>query len=150
MRMLTIFALLFAFLSTGGSAQASRTAVDSLIKDYRGIFIGTQKDAVRQKLGDPKNEFPEEDDFEISDNENVRIFYNPDKTVKAMVVTYSGNISGAPSPKDVVGEAIEPRPDGGMYKMVRVEEKGFWVSYVKIAGDSPSVIITVQSLPKAS
>lgn len=152
MRMLTIFALLFAFLAPFGTvpASAARPAFDSLIKEYRGIFIGTSKDAVRQKLGDPKNEFPEEDDFEISDNENVRIFYNPEKEVKAIVVTFSGNISGAPSPKDVVGEAIEPRPDGGMYKMVRAEEKGFWVSYVKIAGDAPSVIITVQSLPKAS
>jgi len=123
---------------------------DSVIKEYRGVFIGTERDEVRQKLGNPKDEFPAEDSFELSDTESVRVFYTDEKKVKAIVVTYAGKLETAPKPNDVVGEAIEARDDGGMYKMVRFEEKGFWVSYVKITGDNPQIIITVQALPKAT
>lgn len=125
-------------------------AFDAVIKEYRGVFLGTEREQVRQKLGGPKDEFPAEDIFEISENESVRVFYDDSKKVKAIVVTYSGKIDGAPKPNDVIGEGVEARPDGGMYKMVRFEDKGFWVSYVKVAGDNPSVIITVQSMPKST
>ena len=119
---------------------------DSIIQEYRGVFVGTDRDQVHQKLGKPKDASAGEDDFEISDAESVRVFYDDAKKVKALVITYSGKLDAAPKPNDVIGEPIEPRPDGGMYKMVRLEAKGFWVSYVKTAGDNPSVMITVQSL----
>lgn len=129
---------------------AQTVLADAVIKEYRGVFIGTEREQVRSKLGKPKDEYPAEDSFEISDNESVRVFYDDAKKVRAIVVTYSGKIDTAPKPNDVVGEPVEARPDGGMYKMVRFEDKGFWVSYVKIAGDTPSIIITVQSMPKGS
>jgi hypothetical protein len=129
---------------------AQTVLADAVIKEYRGVFIGTERDQVHSKLGKPKDEFKGEDNFEISENEVVRVFYDDVSKVKAIVVTYSGNIDAAPKPNDVVGEPVAARPDGGMYKMVRFENKGFWVSYVKIAGDSPSIIITVQSMPKGS
>lgn len=131
------------------SAFVAQARFDSIIKEYRGIFVGTDRNQVHQKLGTPKNEFSGEDNFEISADETVRVFYDDAKKVKAIVITYT-KLDAAPKPKDVIGESIEPRPDGGMYKMVRIEEKGFWVSYVKTAGDNPSVMITVQSLQKSS
>lgn len=132
------------------AAVIAQAHFDSIIKEYRGIFIGTDRDQVHQKLGKPKNEYSGEDDFDVSETESVRVFFDDAKKVKAIVITYSGNIDAAPKPKDVIGESIEPRPDGGMYKMVRVEEKGFWVSYVKTTGDAPSVMITVQALAKST
>ena len=132
------------------AAFVAQARFDSLIQEYRGIFVGTDRDQVHQKLGKPKDESAGEDDFEISADETVRVFYDDAKKVKAIVITYTGKLDAAPKPKDVIGESIEPRSDGGMYKMVRVEDKGFWVSYVKTAGDNPSVMITVQALPKSS
>lgn len=128
------------------SAIVAQAYINAVIKDYRGVFVGTDRDQVHQKLGKPKDESTGEDDFELSDTESARVFYDEAKKVKALVITYSGNVNAAPKPIDVIGEAIEPRPDGGMYKMVRFEDKGFWVSYVKTTGDNPSVMITVQSL----
>ena len=149
MRMIiSICALLLAF-APPSNAFSYNNLFDSVIKEYRGIFIGTPRETVHEKLGKPKEALADEDDFEISNNETARVFYTADKKVKAIVVTYSGNMSDAPKPVDVLGEPVEPRPDGGMYKMVRLEEKGFWVSYVKVAGDNPSVIITVQEFRKA-
>ena len=129
---------------------AQAAFADAVISEYRGIFIGTEREQVHSKLGKPKDEFKGEDNFEISENEVVRVFYDDAGKVKAIVITYSGKIDAAPKPNDVVGETVEPQPDGGMYKMVRFEDKGFWVSYVKIAGDTPSIIITVQSMPKGA
>lgn len=146
MRRISLILATVLLVVLSSSAQAS----DSVINDYRGVFLGTERDQVRQKLGGPEDEFPAEDIFKISNNESVRVFYDDAKKVKAIVVTYSGAIDSAPKPNDVLGEPVEARPDGGMYKLVRFEDKGFWVSYVKIAGDAPSVIITVQSLPKTS
>ena len=143
--LLTFLLTLLVTISIGAAA-----AFDSVITEYRGIFIGAERSQVHQKLGDPKNEFAGEDNFEFSDGESARVFYDDAKKVKAIVVTYTGKIDAAPKPNDVVGEPVEARPDGGMYKMVRLQDKGFWVSYVKVAGDTPSVIITVQSMPKSS
>ena len=123
--------------------------LDSLITEYRGIFIGDTRDEVHQKLGKPKHEYADEDNFELSESETARVFFDADKKVKAIVITYAGKIDAAPKPNNVVGEAIKPNADGGMYKMVRAQDKGFWVSYVKSSGDSPSVTITVQALPKS-
>ena len=124
-------------------------APDSLIAEYRGIFIGDTRDEVHQKLGKPEHEYADEDNFELSESESARVFYDADKKVKAIVVTYAGKIDAAPKPNEVLGEPVSAGPDGGMYKMVRAEDKGFWVSYVKSGGESPSVIITVQALRKA-
>jgi hypothetical protein len=142
--LLCLLALAFLFIPPSHAA-----AIDSLINEYRGIFIGATRDQVHEKLGSPKHEYADEDNFELSDIETARVFYDSDKKVKAIVVTYSGRIDSAPKPNVVVGEPLEARPDGGMYKMVRAQDKGFWVSYVKSAGDSPSVTITVQALPKS-
>jgi len=138
------------FLFLLASLLTQTVLADSIIKEYRGVFIGTERAQVHAKLGNPKNEFAGEDGFEISESESARVFYDDAKKVKAIVVTYSGKIDTAPKPNDIVGESVEAGPDGGMYKMVRVADKGFWVSYVKIAGDNPSIIITVQSMPKGS
>ncbi len=143
MRRLTPIGPVAILLLTALVAQAQ---INTLIKDYRGVFVGTERDQVHQKLGKPKDESAGEDDFELSDDETVRVFYDDAKKVKALVITYSGKLDTAPKPVDVIGETIEPRADGGMYKMVRVEDKGFWVSYVKTTGDNPSVMITVQAL----
>lgn len=145
--MVVISAIFTLFHLSAATAHAQKK---SGLNTYRGLEIGMTKDQAREKLGKVKDEFSDEDDFEISNNESARVFYTPDKTVKAMVITYSGKIETAPKPKAVVGEDIEAKPDGGMYKMVRFEDEGFWVSYVKTAGDNPSVIITLQQLPKQS
>ncbi|MEO5859755.1 MAG: hypothetical protein ABIR33_12485 [Pyrinomonadaceae bacterium] len=134
----TVILLLCAFFAHAHS--------DTVIKEYRGVFMGTDRAQVHEKLGKPKDESPVEDDFEFSEGESARVFYDNSKKVKAIVITYAGKPDKAPKPRDVIGEPIEPKPDGGMYKMVRFEEKGFWVSYVRTAGENASVMITVQAI----
>lgn len=117
---------------------------------YRSVTIGMAKDAVREKLGKPKNEFADEDDYEFGDNESARIFYTANSTVRAIVITYTGDLSKAPNPKSVVGEAVETTAEGNAYKMVRFPEAGYWASYLRVGGDKPSITITIHYLPKSS
>lgn len=145
MRKLFILSAVVLSLAFGALAAAAQKAE---FNAYRSVSIGMTRDETRDKLGKTKDEFPEEDSFEISDNENVRVFYNGDKKVKAMVITFSGKLDGVPAADAVLGEKVEQNADGGMFKMVRFPDKGFWISYLKTTGDQPTVIITLQEMPK--
>ncbi len=113
---------------------------------YRGIQIGTTADDVRAKLGKPEDESATEDYFEFSGDESARVLYDDNRLVRAISITYAGKLAGAPGAKDVLGSEVQARPDGGMYKMLQYPTEGFWVSYVKTAGDQPMVIITLQKM----
>ncbi len=113
---------------------------------YKGVMIGTTTDEARAKLGNPKDKSNEQDSFVFSDNESVQLYYDASKTVTAITVTFSGKIEAAPTAKAVFGEDAEIKPDGGIFKMVRYPKAGFWISYNKIAGSDPMVMIAVQKM----
>lgn len=118
------------------------------MSSYRGVEIGASKESARSKLGKVKDEFSEEDDFVLSDDETARVFYTEKKTVKAIVITYTGKIEQAPAPKEVLGEEAAPAENGSVYKLIRHPDRGFWISYSRSAGDKPVIMITLQELPK--
>ncbi|MCM3869549.1 MAG: hypothetical protein ND895_02465, partial [Pyrinomonadaceae bacterium] len=64
----------------------------------------------------------------------------------AITVDYLGDKSGAPDPKAIVGDSIPMNPDGSMYKVVRYEQLGFWVSYNRTAGDLGIITVTIQKI----
>ncbi len=149
--------IIAAFLLSGTTAAAGNStpptsdaetllfATDKpVFTSYRGVKLGMTSDEVREKLGRSKDQSDGEDSFEPADNETARIFYDEEKRVRAISIMYSGDLSKAPSPKEVVGSTIPAREDGGMFKRVEYPDDGFWVSYVKLAGDSPMVMITMQ------
>jgi hypothetical protein len=143
-----IFAIAFSCIVF---AQTQILAADQpVFTEYRGIKIGMTTEEVRAKLGDPKDKYETEDDFEFSENESARIVYGPDKKVTTISVMFTGNLAGAPTPKAVIGGAIEPRADGGMYKMVQYPKHGFWITYSKTGGATPMVIITMQKMAAES
>lgn len=111
---------------------------------YKGVLIGITTDEARAKLGEPKEKSDAQDFYLFSENESALVYYDAAKTVTAVTVTYVGNLDAAPTAKAVFGENAEVKPDGGIFKMVRYPKAGFWISYNKIAGDDPLVIIAMQ------
>jgi hypothetical protein len=113
---------------------------------YKGIGIGAAADDVRAKLGEPKDKTDPQDLFVFSDSESAQFIYGPDKKVSAIMITFTGKLEGAPTTKDVFGEDVAARPDGGISKMVRYEKAGFWIAYNKIVGDESMISIAMQKI----
>jgi hypothetical protein len=89
---------------------------------------------------------PTQDFFIVSENELAQIHYDEDQKVMAVSIDYFGDNDNAPSPRAILGEDLEAKPDGSMYQLNRYPEAGYWVSYNRTAGDKPIVTITMQKI----
>ena len=152
--LLAALAASFAFIvistSTGVQAQKVRKVTgapqisEPLYRDYRGVTIGMSPQEVHSKLGEPKETSGGQDFYSRSDNEFVQVFYDYAKKVKAVVVTYVGEASQAPSCKEVFGEEVLAADDGSMNKLVRYPRTGYWVAYHRTGGTDPITTVTIQ------
>ncbi len=113
---------------------------------YKETAIGMTADDIRKKLGDPKDKSDAQDLYVFSDDESAQFIYDAGKKVTAIMVTYSGKLDRAPTPKDVFGEDVPAKADGGVFKMVRYPKAGYWISYNKIAGDDAMISIAMQKI----
>ncbi len=138
----------------GASAEADGKLVVAMptaagdqpkFSSYKGVSIGMTMDEVREKLGKPKETSDTMDYYAPSDNEFIQIYYEA-KKVTALTVTFSGKLDAAPDAKSVFGETVEIKPDGGIFKMVHYPKAGFWISYNKITGDDPMIMIAIKKI----
>ena len=145
---LPVAAIILIGISGHGSRLNAQTAPAANLGKYlyKGIAIGASADDVRKKLGDPKDKSDPQDLFVFSDQESAQFLYDAGKKVTAIMVTFSGKLTGAPTAKDVFGEDVAPKPDGAVFKMVRYPKAGYWVSYNKIVGDDSMVSIAMQKM----
>lgn len=139
-------ALILIVLSTSSYAQRPRTGDEPLFSDFKGVRIGMLMDEARKKLGSPRDKGDEQDFYVFNDNEAVQVYYDKAKTVSAISIDFMSGATNIPAPKDVVGADPDARPDGSSYKMVRYPKAGYWVSYSKTAGSSPTITITMQKI----
>lgn len=136
----------FGSLEKSSFAAPAPTPSNPPYSSYKGVAIGTPMDEARAKLGTAKEKSDAQDFYVFSDSESVQVFYGPTKSVTAITVTFTGKVDAAPTAKAVFGEDVAPKPDGGIFKMVRYPKAGFWISYNKIAGDDPLVMIAMQKM----
>ena len=140
---------------TDASGQKRRAAVskeqpsppvveEPVYQDYKGVQIGMTADEARNKLGTPKDMSDAQDFYVFSEKETAQVFYDATKKVTAISIDYMGEGSGAPLCKAVVGTEIEHKADGSMYKLVRYPKRGYWVSYNRTAGNTPTISVTIQ------
>jgi hypothetical protein len=116
------------------------------LSDYKGIAIGTTTDDVRKKLGSPEDKGDDQDFYVFSDHETGQFFYDAEHKVKAIAITYTGNLASALTPVQVFGHDVAPNPEGGIFNMVRYPEAGYWISYNRTAGENPIISIAIQKL----
>ncbi len=154
-----VFGLFSANLGTEASAQAqkaqpkaasafseSAATQQPLYSDYKGVRIGMSTDEARAKLGQPSQQFENQDFYIVSETETVQVFYDATHTITAISVDYLGDKSGAPNYKAIVGDNIQTKPDGSMYRLVRYEQLGFWVSFNRTAGEPAVISVTIQKM----
>jgi len=129
-------------------AQRQRGQDDEqpLFAGFKGVRIGMPAEEARKKLGNPRDKSDEQDFYLFNDNQAVQIFYDKAKAVSAISIDFMTGAADVPEPREIIGGAPDSRPDGSAYKMVRYPKAGYWVSYSKTAGTSPTVTITMQKI----
>jgi len=132
--------LAFSLLAANAYGQTDK----SLFSEYKGIKIGVATDAVRAKLGSPKDRSDNLDLYTFSNNESVQFYYTA-KVVNAIVITYTGDLKGAPLAKDIFGIDVAEK-DGMIFKMERYPKAGYWVSYTRTSGNDAMVNIAIQKM----
>ena len=116
-----------------------------LYTDYKGVRLGMTAQEVRSTLGSPTLKGDDQDYFTISDHETAQVGYDAAHKVTTISIDYAGG-AGAPDHKAVVGGELEPQPTGSLYRVVRYESLGFWVSYSRTTGSVLIVTITIQKM----
>jgi len=134
--------LLSLLVCTAVTAAAQDKAVFS---EYKGVKIGVTTDAVRLKLGTPRDKSDVMDLYVFSDNESAQFYYDAKKAVNAIMITYTGDLKAAPVAKDIFGIDVAPK-DGTVFKMERYPKAGYWISYTRTTGSDAIVNIAMQKL----
>jgi len=160
----TLIALLSAstavvsFAQTQTDSQVAKAAIDTktsttaaeaapVFSDYRGVKIAMPVSEVRDTLERYLKAKGDKQDFLVlSDNETAQVFYDSAGKVTAISIDYSAKNGNTPTPMEVLGTEIEPKPDGSMYALKRYPTAGYWVSYNRTRGENPIVTITMQAL----
>jgi ABC-type uncharacterized transport system, permease component len=144
---LKLYTAFFAFLFLASVTQA--TAQDKpTFAEYKGVAIGMPMSDARVKLGKAAEQTDAEDYWEFAKDESVRVLYGPDKTVRAISISYDAGQASAPTALSVLGTDVAAKPDGSISKTVEYKKAGFWISYVRTAGSGAMVFVTLQKLEK--
>lgn len=128
------------------SDETPKPKLEPVYRDYKSVHIGMKMNEVRDTLSKLKDKGDSQDFFIISDNEMAQVFYDTDGKVRAISVTYTGDLKKAPTPVSVFGEELTAKEDGSIFKMVRYTEAGYWISYSRTGGDNAIVTITMQRI----
>jgi hypothetical protein len=132
-------------------AQKTKTFTDEpdnqpTFSDFKGVRIGMTADAARKKLGSPRDKSAEMDLYVFNDTQAVQIFYDKAGAVSAISIDFMSGSNGIPTAKDVLGTEADAKTDGSVYKLLRYPKAGYWVSYSRTAGSSPTTTITMQKI----
>jgi outer membrane protein assembly factor BamE (lipoprotein component of BamABCDE complex) len=132
--------------SNAPAAKAEAAGEQPPFQEYKGVRIGMTTEEARKKLGSPTDKGDAQDFYVVSEKESVQVMYDGAHKVSALALIYMNAGDKAPTPKAVMGDELEARPDGSLYKLVRYPKAGYWVSYSRTAGNSPIVSVTMQKL----
>jgi hypothetical protein len=143
---------LIVFAADPARAQRTRTPPPADPEDhpafaeFKGVRLGMTADDSRKKLGSPRDKSAEQDFYVFNDTQAVQVFYDKAGVVSAISIDFMSGASGIPSAKEVLGAEAETRADGSVYRMMRYPKAGYWVSYSRTAGNSPTITITMQKI----
>lgn len=125
--------------------QRQKISDEPLFSEFKGVRIGTPAEEARKKLGSPSNKADDQDLY-VNDTQIVQVYYDKAKNVSAISIDFSSGATGIPAPKEVIGGEPDTKADGSAYKMVRYPKQGYWVSYSRTAGASPTITVTIQKI----
>lgn len=143
--------LLAALLAVGSicparAQQPATQTTDHLFEQFNGVRLGMNAGEIHKLIGKPDDMDTVQEMFSLSDSRRIRVYYDGDGNARAIISTFIGEKSGAPTPETVLGSAAEPAADGSVSASISRPEEGYSVYYSRIVGDPPLVMITIQKL----
>jgi hypothetical protein len=150
--LIAVGVLAFVALAANTSpAQRARTPAaepedQPAFSDFKGVRLGMTADEARKKLGSPRDKAADQDLYVFNDTQAVQVYYDKGGAVTAISIDFMNGASAIPSAKQVLGSEADAKADGGLYKMVRYPKAGYWVSYSRTAGNSPTTTVTMQKI----
>jgi hypothetical protein len=150
--LLAVGSLAFVVLAAATApAQRTRTAPaepedQPAFSEFKGVRLGMTADEARKKLGSPRDKAADQDLYVFNDTQAVQVYYDKGGAVTAISIDFMSGASAIPSAKEVLGSEADAKADGGLYKMVRYPKAGYWVSYSRTAGNSPTITVTMQKI----
>jgi hypothetical protein len=129
-------------------SAAQRPEPEPIFAEFKGVRIGMTTDEARKKLGSPRDKSDEQDFYVFNDTQAVQVFYDKTAKVTAISIDYLSGATGIPTPKEVLGSEADTKADGSVYKMVRYPKAGYWVSFSRTAGSSPTTTVTMQKIER--
>ncbi|MEP6944474.1 MAG: hypothetical protein ABJA02_01045 [Acidobacteriota bacterium] len=127
------------------------TRLMPFIKDLQGVPIGMPRKEVEKNLGSAKVSDKAGLYYEFSKTHSAQIGFDADSNVRTVALIFTGGDKSAPAFADVFGADVSssPNANGGIYKMVRYPEAGFWVSYsVTNPGPQATTVVTMRRMLK--
>ncbi|HEY0171279.1 MAG TPA: hypothetical protein VGB98_09670 [Pyrinomonadaceae bacterium] len=143
--LLLLSALALVPTTAGAQTGAAAAKEEPPFSAYKGVRIGMTAGEARKLLGNPTEKDDKQDVYSFNENESCQIYYDSTKKVSAVSITYFGG-KAVPTAKAVLGDEVETRQDGSVYKLIRFPKAGYWVSYTRTSGDAPMTIIAIQKL----
>jgi hypothetical protein len=110
--------------------QQPQTALQSLplMREYRGVKLGMNRDAVKAAMGKTTRAGTDWDEFKLGGGDLMTVRYDSQKVVKTIQL-YFTDPAHAPKWNEVVGDAeILKKPTGSKYARAENKEENFWVT----------------------
>jgi hypothetical protein len=128
------------------TTESIRSATGGKFTEYKGVQLGMPAEEARRRLGKAVDKDKTQDLYVFSDTESAQVFYDDKQVVYAISIDYDGRDSMAPQPAEVLGQDVPRKADGSIYHMEQYPDAGYWVSYNRTAGESPTVTVTIQRI----
>jgi len=133
--------------ATGATVSNTAAEAAPVFKDYKGVKIGMSAAEVREDLKSfLKDKGDKQDLLVLSDAETAQVYYDSTGKVMAISIDYLTKNGHAPTPVEILGTDVQPKPDGSIYALKRYPAAGYWVSYNRTSGDNAIVTVTMQAL----
>ncbi len=145
--LLMLFALTLGVHAQNNSAASKKLQLP-LLQDYKGVKIGMTADDVRAKLGKPQSEDKDGFLYNFAETETTQVLLDAAQKVRCISIMYTGEHLKPPTIQDIFGPgaAADSTAGGGMTKLVKYTEAGYWISYNRMPGEKPMTMVVIQKL----
>jgi hypothetical protein len=114
-----------------------------LMREYRGVKLGMNRDAVKAAMGKTAQSATDWDEFKLGGGDLMTVRYD-DKNVVKTIQLYFTNPARAPKWTEVVGDAeIQEQPTGSKHARAVNKEENFWATmFQSKSGDVTTVTLS--------